>query len=502
MFNDSTGQNDNLAEDVLFQIVPLKEKFEYAFQIIGEDNDIIMRTKVKPSCLQSINKEAGVFMWIHESTLESGELGISAYNFYFTEGDDKYIENLSQILSKITFEVQTGVEYEENVKEDDMDWMADGFIEDIRDDEEAKSEYEPEKDMYSGFDDVSMANDDNDAENQEYENAGIVQAFDYDRAFVARGDGYGVYSANDKNKMQYYGDFNIIEEYQGKPAENMLLHDGETKLLFIDPSRRDKIQCYDFQKEKVVEEWEAKGGAQFKSFFHEQKNAQVSGNQQIIACSEKGMFTLDPRINKANKEASSKVYATNYFFTKIAATYDGKIAVGSKNGEIRLYTKMGQNAKTVLPGTGENIIAMDSTKDGKFILLTHRNYILLIRTTCSNGKTGFEHKMGKEKPKPKKLKLSNNDIITHKLSNCSFTKASFDNSENSDETIIVASIGDYVVIWKLKQVLKGNIGKYDINKVYNSVIASECRYNTDNELLVTMTKSVTKQSRKRRNQDD
>ena len=41
--------------------------------------------------------------------------------------------------------------------------------------------------------------------------------------------------------------------------------------------------------------------------------------------------------------------------------------------------------------------------DGMWILATTQTYILLIPTECSNGKTGFDHRMGKEKPNPKKL---------------------------------------------------------------------------------------------------
>ena len=41
--------------------------------------------------------------------------------------------------------------------------------------------------------------------------------------------------------------------------------------------------------------------------------------------------------------------------------------------------------------------------DGKWIVATTQTYLLLIPTMCENGKTGFEHRMGKEKPNPKKL---------------------------------------------------------------------------------------------------
>lgn len=81
----------------------------------------------------------------------------------------------------------------------------------------------------------------------------------------------------------------------------------------------------------------------------------------------------------------------------------GGLAIGSLNGEIRLYKEVGQNAKTLLPGLGDPIRAIDMSIDGKWVIATTQTYLLLVPTMCDNGKTGFEHRMGKEKPNPKKL---------------------------------------------------------------------------------------------------
>ena len=87
----------------------------------------------------------------------------------------------------------------------------------------------------------------------------------------------------------------------------------------------------------------------------------------------------------------------------MATTFNGGLAIGSLNGEIRLYKDVGQNAKTLLPGLGDPIRGIDMSIDGKWIVATTQTYLLLIPTLCENGKTGFEHRMGKEKPNPKKL---------------------------------------------------------------------------------------------------
>jgi hypothetical protein len=56
-----------------------------------------------------------------------------------------------------------------------------------------------------------------------------------------------------------------------------------------------------------------------------------------------------------------------------------------------------------LPGLQDAIISIDVSRDSNWILATTKTYILIIPTKCENGKTGFEHRMGKEKPNPKKL---------------------------------------------------------------------------------------------------
>mmetsp|Transcript_27380 Transcript_27380/g.27255 ORF Transcript_27380/g.27255 Transcript_27380/m.27255 type:complete len:212 (-) Transcript_27380:34-669(-) len=210
------------------------------------------------------------------------------------------------------------------------------------------------------------------------------------------------------------------------------------------------------------------------------------------------MYLMDPRVNTASKNVSQKVYSTNYLFSKITANMNGNIAVGSKNGEIRLYTKMGQTAKTMLPGIGQEISHLDVSQDGSWILATCKNYILVIPTKTKSGQTGFEKKMGKEKPKPKKLKLTQSDVVKYGLKKKEFTKATFNNGGNITESFITVSIGKFVVIWKLKKVKKGNLGDYDIKELHNSVVASESKYNTENEIMVALPKSLTVETRKKR----
>jgi len=115
------------------------------------------------------------------------------------------------------------------------------------------------------------------------------------------------------------------------------------------------------------------------------------------------MFTIDTRLNSQTKVAAERIYKKSPNFKTITTTSTGGIAIGSFDGTIRLYKQVGQDAKTLLPGLQDPIISIEVSRDSNWILATTKTYILIIPTMCENGKTGFEHRMGKEKPNPKKL---------------------------------------------------------------------------------------------------
>ena len=64
-----------------------------------------------------------------------------------------------------------------------------------------------------------------------------------------------------------------------------------------------------------------------------------------------------------NTIVNSKTYKTDVLFNTISPTLSGGFAVGSANGGIRMYKQMGQIAKTMLPGLGEPIKAIDISQD-------------------------------------------------------------------------------------------------------------------------------------------
>jgi len=121
------------------------------------------------------------------------------------------------------------------------------------------------------------------------------------------------------------------------------------------------------------------------------------------------MFTLDPRLDTTDKIAKNRAYKKDPQFSTLSTSLTGGLAIGSANGDIRLYKSVGMDAKTLLPGMGDAINSIEVSRDGNWVLATTKTYLLVIPTLCANGKTGFEHRMGKEKPIPKKLQIKVQD---------------------------------------------------------------------------------------------
>jgi hypothetical protein len=103
------------------------------------------------------------------------------------------------------------------------------------------------------------------------------------------------------------------------------------------------------------------------------------------------------------------------------------------------------------------------SRDSNWILATTKTYILIIPTKCENGKTGFEHRMGKEKPNPKKLQVLPKDLAKYSISQLNFKPARFNNFTSAgEESSIVSSTGDFLITWRFKDIKRGILNRYKI----------------------------------------
>jgi hypothetical protein len=212
------------------------------------------------------------------------------------------------------------------------------------------------------------------------------------------------------------------------------------------------------------------------------------------------MYRVDPRLS-GNKlvDSDMKQYSTKGInFTTVSTTENGYIAIGNEKGDVRLFDTLGKVAKTALPALGGNIIGLDVSADGRYVLATCKNYILLIDTLQKEGK--FEGKLGFErafpadkKPTPYKLTLTPPHIaeFQHQTGKAlSFTPARFNAGPDQTETTIVTATGPFIITWSLKKVLEKRKDPYSIKRYSEDVKADNFRFGSDKGIVVALPNEV------------
>ena len=68
--------------------------------------------------------------------------------------------------------------------------------------------------------------------------------------------------------------------------------------------------------------------------------------------------------------------------TELFLAGQGYVVIGSDDGQIRMYSEKSlTRANTAIPGLGGPITAVDVTYDGKWVLATTKNYLMVVKTT-------------------------------------------------------------------------------------------------------------------------
>lgn len=236
-----------------------------------------------------------------------------------------------------------------------------------------------------------------------------------------------------------------------------------------------------------------------------QKFAQMSGEQTFLGLSDNALYRVDPRL-AGNKlvDDQLKQYATKNAFSAAATTAKGHIAVASEKGDIRLFDRLGINAKTLIPALGDPIIGMDVSADGRWVLATTRTYLLLIdalqKGGKNDGKLGFEKSFAKDdKPQPRRLALTPAHVAQFQHETkapISFTTARFNTGLEDKETSIITATGPFIVTWSLKKVLANRRDPYSIKRYAEEVKADNFKFGSDKNLIVALPNEVDMVARK------
>jgi tRNA (guanine9-N1)-methyltransferase len=225
----------------------------------------------------------------------------------------------------------------------------------------------------------------------------------------------------------------------------------------------------------------------------------MTSAQPFLGLSNNALYRIDPRVS-GNKliEADLKQYKSKNDFSAAATTEKGYIAVASNKGDVRLFDRLGINAKSYLPALGEPIIGLDVSADGRWVLATHKTYLLLIDTLHHDGKNegklGFEKSFAKDsKPHPRRLGLTAEHVAQfyHETkAPISFTPAHFNTGVDEKETSIITATGPFIVTWNMNKVLAGKKDPYTIKRYADEVKADNFKFGTDKNVIVALPNEV------------
>lgn len=260
------------------------------------------------------------------------------------------------------------------------------------------------------------------------------------------------------------------------PKKAMLMR-GETSMMLFSPSKAGKgspqatgVQQLDIGSERVVANWQfEKDGTPIamRDLTNDSKGAQLDHTEStFLGLDDNRLCRWDMRVkhgvvqdmaSPALEWADGHQFSRGTNFQCFASTGDGCVAVGSRDGKVRLYsTTTMRQAKTSFPGLGSPITHIDATYDGKWVLATTDTYAMLISTLFRDKdgreKSGFSARMGQNIAAPRLLKLT--PVHRHAAGNERMQNGQFSwvTEEGRQERNIVVTVGSYSVIWSFRRV--------------------------------------------------
>jgi hypothetical protein len=332
-------------------------------------------------------------------------------------------------------------------------------------------------------------------------NSKLITGNTLDRSFVVRDNKLGVFKQTEDNELEFQATIDDIKTTRGKSfiPEKAMLHLQDRSLILQDPAEPTSLYRMDLDYGKVVEEWRVSDNHAVRAFAPSHKYAQLTNEQTIIGASDTGLFRIDPRL-QGDKLVSSHLrdYATPLNFTAIGSTEKGYVAVATAKGEIRLYDRIGGNAKTQIPAMGDPIIGIDVSSDGRWILATCQTYLLLIDAHIKDGRNsgqlGFLRTYNQgTKPIPRRLQIAPEHLAYMQVETglpLRFTLARFNAGTGAKEHTIVSSSGPYVITWNMAHLLRGDRTPYLIKRYAANVADDNFKFGSDKNVIIALEDDV------------
>lgn len=335
--------------------------------------------------------------------------------------------------------------------------------------------------------------------NREDANRNMTMTLSTNRTFVSRGSQIGVFAVDDDGQMQYQHRIAQVKGADGElftPAK-MIMHHGDRHMVLLDEQDVNTVVNMDVETGQVISQWrqEENGVAKkVRDIANRTKFGQQTEDSVITCMNNTQLFSVDWRNNRIAEEGNAMAKVK---FTHLSTTDSGMIAVADDKGFIRTYNDLTKRAKTNFPGLGDEVIGIDVSADGSWILATCPSYLLLIPT--SHGSTNaFQKAMPvAERPIPRKLQLKKEDYAKYNICKVNFTKAQFNIGNNNDEQWILTSTGPYLITWNFRKIKQGKLDDYKIKAASQDVVADSFRFNMQDQVVVTTTDDVFTQKRVR-----
>ena len=333
-------------------------------------------------------------------------------------------------------------------------------------------------------------------------NSQLAVGFKNDRTYVVRGNQIGVFKQSDKGKnLDFQTNINKVATPKGRDfsPKKVMLHAEDRDMILQNPMENNSLFRMDLEYGKIVDEYKVHDDIPVKNFAPEKKYAQTTSEPTFLGHSHNALYRIDPRLSGDKLvDSTLKQYTSKNDFSAAATTANGYIAVASAKGDIRMFDRLGIQAKTNIPALGDPITGLDASGDGRWLLATTRTYLLLIdclqKTGKNQGKLGFEKSFpASDKPTPRRLALAPAHVAqltAETKKGINFTPGRFNTGEGTNETSIVTATGPFVVGWSMKKVLKGEKDPYSIKRYSEEVKADEFQYRSDRNLVVALENHV------------
>lgn len=499
----------NIVEGEVAATVSDMGKWRYWLQLTSSSGEQHLGQEVTADMSPVFNFEYLSFIWNHYT--DDGSAYSWLLRFRTRENLEDFQEGLMQALWEQLNEQKWG-----KVKDQaEKDYVFEAFNDLTMDDAPATEEEEAESDEEEDDDRARSEHYDSDESDEDVEtrdkdgnvNSQLAVGAKNDRSYVIRGTKIGVFKHLPNKHLEFTTNISKIETPKGKlfSPNKVMLHAEDQNLVLQDLMNPNSLYRMDLEYGKVVDEWKVHDDIAVHGFGPETKFSQQTGAQPFVGHSHNALFRVDPRVT-GNKlvESDMKQYVSKNDFSAQATSEKGYIAVASNKGDIRLFDRMGVNAKTQVPALGDPIIGIDVSADGRWVLGTCANYLLLVDTLQTEGryegKLGFERSFAKDnKPKPRRLQPSPEHIaqVRHVTGKpLSFTQAKFNVNQDGKETSIITSTGPYLVTWNMKKVLEGKKDSYTIKKYGEDVMADNFEYGSDKNVILALPNEVDMISRK------